>query len=120
MTWTADIYDSDGNIAICNAEGTDIAYMVNYDLLGHDSSSCSDEAVLPTQSEQHVNATLMAAAPKLLAALIRLRDCPDVQMESTEEETDAARRQANDAIDTARGLEDFRLALQNVLKSEKE
>lgn len=34
----------------------------------------------------------------LLAALIRLRDCPNVQMDETDAETDAARKQANEAI----------------------
>lgn len=52
---------------------------------------------------QAANARLIAAAPALLAALIRLRDCPDVQMESTEPETDAARLQANAAIAKATG-----------------
>lgn len=41
---------------------------------------------------------LLAAAPDLLAALIRLRDCPEVQMDETEPETDEARLQANAAI----------------------
>lgn len=39
----------------------------------------------------------------MLKALIRLRDCPDVQMESTEPETDAARLEANEAISLATG-----------------
>lgn len=40
---------------------------------------------------------------ELLAALIRLRDCPDVQMEGTEPETDAARLQANAAVAKCKG-----------------
>lgn len=37
----------------------------------------------------------------LVAALIRLRDCPDVQMDVTDAETDAAREQASAAIRAA-------------------
>lgn len=59
--------------------------------------SLEEEAVIYGNVAAKSNG-LYAAAPDLLAALIRLRDCPDVQMENTEAETDAARLQANEAI----------------------
>lgn len=51
------------------------------------------------------DAVLDAAAPKLLAALIRLRDCPDVNLDTLEDETIAALDQAHDAIEEALAVE---------------
>lgn len=56
-------------------------------------------------NDAEADARLIAAAPDLLAALIRLRDCPDVQMECTEPETDAAREYANAIIAKAEGAQ---------------
>lgn len=52
-------------------------------------------------AEREANATLMAAAPKLYRALVRLLDCPDVNEDTLSPETIAALDQARDAIRVA-------------------
>ena len=67
-------------------------------LVSHSSAVISEESA-------DANARLIAAAPDLLEALFRLLDCPDVQMDDTEPETDAAIQQANAAIAKVEGRE---------------
>ena len=50
------------------------------------------------KAQAFANARLMAAAPKLLAALKRLEGCPDLNLEAIEEETSAAMQEARDVI----------------------
>ena len=49
------------------------------------------------------NASLIAAAPELLEALVRMLNCPDLNLDSLEEETIEAIKQAQAAIRKATG-----------------
>jgi hypothetical protein len=53
--------------------------------------------------ENEANARLVATAPDLLAALVRLVACPDVNLDMLSPETIVAADQARDAIRKARG-----------------
>jgi hypothetical protein len=55
------------------------------------------------EHEHTANARLIASAPELLAALQRLVDCPDVNLDDLELETLEAIDQANAAIQKAKG-----------------
>jgi hypothetical protein len=55
------------------------------------------------RAEDLANARLIAAAPDLLAALVRLVACPDVNLDMLSPETIVAADQARDAIRKARG-----------------
>jgi hypothetical protein len=65
--------------------------------------TCVSEIGGHFEGHHEANARLIAAAPDLLAALIRLVACPDVNLDMLSPETIVAADQARDAIRKARG-----------------
>lgn len=83
----------DGRHMVIHPDGERVLAVCNIGYCGRDGS-------IPLE-EREANVVLMAAAPRLYRALVRLLGCPDVNEDELSPETIAALDQARDAIRVA-------------------